>query len=91
MIGHTKCAAGAVGLIKAAMALQHQVLPPTVNVEQPNPKGGLVDGPLYVNVQSRPWLTRGRRWVGMLETHGEEVLTLLKADKRAWQAAHSIG
>src|SRR5690606_32939194 len=56
MIGHTKCAAGAVGLIKTIMALQHRVLPPTMHVEHPNPKGGLVDGPLFVNADAQPWL-----------------------------------
>ena len=56
MIGHTKCAAGAVGLVKTVMALQHRVLPPTMHVERPNPKAGLVDGPLFVNTEARPWL-----------------------------------
>ncbi len=56
MIGHTKCAAGAVGLVKTIMAMQHRVLPPTMHVDSPNPKGGLVDGPLFVNTEARPWL-----------------------------------
>ncbi|HLW64040.1 MAG TPA: polyketide synthase, partial [Gemmataceae bacterium] len=34
-IGHTKAAAGAAGLIKAALALYHKVLPPTIKVESP--------------------------------------------------------
>lgn len=33
---------------------------------------------------------RGRRWVDMLETHGEEVLGLLQADRAAWQAAGKL-
>ena len=34
-IGHTKAAAGAAGLIKAALALHHKVLPPTIKVNEP--------------------------------------------------------
>jgi acyl transferase domain-containing protein/NAD(P)H-dependent flavin oxidoreductase YrpB (nitropropane dioxygenase family)/short-subunit dehydrogenase len=56
MIGHTKCAAGVTGVIKAALSLHRKVLPPTINVEQPNPKAGFGEGPLYVNSELRPWI-----------------------------------
>ncbi len=56
MIGHTKCTAGVASVIKAALALNHRVLPPTMHVEEPNAKAGLVDGPLYVNSEVRPWI-----------------------------------
>ncbi|MFI1932243.1 SDR family NAD(P)-dependent oxidoreductase [Streptomyces sp. NPDC020330] len=55
-IGHTKCAAGAAGLLKAVMALHHKVLPPTVKVERPNPAAATPDGPFYVNTETRPWV-----------------------------------
>ena len=55
MIGHTKCAAGIAGLIKSSLALYHRVLPPTMHVNSPNAEAGLVDGPLYVNSELRPW------------------------------------
>jgi acyl transferase domain-containing protein/NAD(P)H-dependent flavin oxidoreductase YrpB (nitropropane dioxygenase family)/NAD(P)-dependent dehydrogenase (short-subunit alcohol dehydrogenase family)/septum formation topological specificity factor MinE len=57
MIGHTKCAAGIAGLIKSTLALHHKVLPPTANVAQPSADANLVDGPLYVNSELRPWIS----------------------------------
>ena len=58
MIGHTKCTAGVAGLVKVALALHHQVLPPTLNIEQPNPEAFAPGSPFYVNTESRPWLAR---------------------------------
>ncbi|MFQ6040564.1 MAG: type I polyketide synthase, partial [Candidatus Poribacteria bacterium] len=53
MIGHTKCAAS---LIKAALALHHKVLPPTLNVNKPNSRANFEDSPFYVNTETRPWI-----------------------------------
>ncbi|MEO0935660.1 MAG: beta-ketoacyl synthase N-terminal-like domain-containing protein, partial [Cyanobacteria bacterium J06641_2] len=58
-IGHTKAAAGAASLIKTALALHHKVLPPTINVEKPNPKLEIESSPFYLNTQTRPWLKAG--------------------------------
>jgi acyl transferase domain-containing protein/NAD(P)-dependent dehydrogenase (short-subunit alcohol dehydrogenase family) len=58
-IGHTKAAAGIAGIIKTALALHHKVLPATINVTRPNPKLGLDESPVYVNTQTRPWITNG--------------------------------
>ena len=56
MIGHTKAAAGAAGLIKAVMALHHKVLPPTIKVETPNEAVTPGETPFYVNTEKRPWM-----------------------------------
>jgi acyl transferase domain-containing protein/NAD(P)H-dependent flavin oxidoreductase YrpB (nitropropane dioxygenase family)/NAD(P)-dependent dehydrogenase (short-subunit alcohol dehydrogenase family)/acyl carrier protein len=56
MIGHTKCTAGAAGLIKTALALYHKVLPPTLGVEKPNPSVDFSRTPFFVNAELRPWL-----------------------------------
>ncbi|HXI04517.1 MAG TPA: beta-ketoacyl synthase N-terminal-like domain-containing protein, partial [Candidatus Saccharimonadales bacterium] len=56
MIGHTKCTAGVAGMIKIALALHHKVLPPTLNVERPNPRADFPESPFYVNSEARPWI-----------------------------------
>ena len=55
-IGHTKTAAGIAGLIKVALSLHHKVLPPTINIAQPNPKLKIEDSPFYLNAKLRPWI-----------------------------------
>lgn len=59
MIGHTKCTAGAAGLIKVALALHHKVLPPTMHVEKPNVKARFHESPFYINTELRPWIHDG--------------------------------
>jgi acyl transferase domain-containing protein len=55
-IGHTKAAAGAASLIKTVLALHHKILPPTINVTEPNPKLNIKNSPFYLNTQTRPWI-----------------------------------
>jgi len=57
-VGHTKAAAGTAGIIKAALALHHKVLPATINVDKPNPSLEIENSPLYVNNETRPWMPR---------------------------------
>ena len=54
-IGHLDAAAGVAGLIKAAMALKHRVLPPSLHFEQPNPQIDFAASPFHVNTEARPW------------------------------------
>ncbi|MER5553624.1 SDR family NAD(P)-dependent oxidoreductase [Streptomyces sp. NPDC002793] len=55
-IGHTKGAAGAVGLLKSVLALSHQVLPPMIKVDRPDPAMRIEDSPFYLNTRARPWV-----------------------------------
>src|ERR1035437_5478180 len=53
--GHLKGAAGAAGLLKAALALRDKVLPPSAHCERPNPEIDFEHSPLYVNRELQPW------------------------------------
>ncbi|HAJ59260.1 MAG TPA: beta-ketoacyl synthase, partial [Cyanobacteria bacterium UBA8543] len=54
-IGHLDAAAGVTGLIKTALALNHKLIPPTLNFEQPNPQIDWENSPFYVNAQLQEW------------------------------------
>lgn len=55
MISHCIPAAGIAGLIKAALALHHKLLPPTL-CEKISPDLNIENTPFYVNVSTRPWI-----------------------------------
>ncbi|MEM9193364.1 MAG: type I polyketide synthase, partial [Myxococcota bacterium] len=54
-IGHLDTAAGVASLIKAALALHHGELPPTLNFEKPNPSIEFAESPFIVNDALTPW------------------------------------
>ncbi|WP_059011107.1 type I polyketide synthase [Streptomyces specialis] len=54
-IGHTKCAAGLAGLIKAALALHTGALPPAGNLTRPSPAWNPDDSPFVFHTSPRPW------------------------------------
>jgi acyl transferase domain-containing protein/NADP-dependent 3-hydroxy acid dehydrogenase YdfG len=55
-IGHTKAAAGAAGLMKAALALHNKVLPPTIKIDTPNPALKIEETAFYLNTEAKPWV-----------------------------------
>ena len=55
-IGHLNSAAGVAGVIKTALALHYQELPPTAHFQQLNPAIDLTDSALYINSQSQSWI-----------------------------------
>ncbi len=56
-IGHLKAAAGAAGIIKAALSIYHKTLPPTINVEKPNPAIDWSTSPLFLVTHPTPWMS----------------------------------
>ncbi|RSM47505.1 erythronolide synthase [Actinoplanes sp. ATCC 53533] len=55
MIGHTKAAAGVAGLIKAAMAVHHEVLPPAIGCVEPHDLLTSDDAALRVLARAEQW------------------------------------
>jgi acyl transferase domain-containing protein/NAD(P)H-dependent flavin oxidoreductase YrpB (nitropropane dioxygenase family)/NADP-dependent 3-hydroxy acid dehydrogenase YdfG len=53
-IGHTKCAAGLAGLIKATLALWHEVIPPTLHLTNPSPAWDAATSPFAFSTEARP-------------------------------------
>ena len=58
-IGHLVHAAGVAGFIKAALAVYHGKIPPSLFFEKANPRLGLEDSPFYVNNVLQDWKTSG--------------------------------
>lgn len=54
-IGHLDTAAGVVGLIKSALAIESGEIPPTLNFEKPNPAIDFAGSPFIVNDTRTPW------------------------------------
>ncbi|MFH2090870.1 MAG: SDR family NAD(P)-dependent oxidoreductase [Pseudomonadota bacterium] len=65
MIGHTKAAAGAAGIIKTALALYNKALLPTLKAEQPDPELDINNTPFYLNAATKPWVTSSPRRSGV--------------------------
>lgn len=54
-VGHLDAASGMAGLIKAVLALQHGVVPPTAHFSTANPRIPFAGGPFRVNTVPEPW------------------------------------
>ena len=54
-IGHTEGAAGIAGLIKVALSLKHRAIPPSLHIQEPNPRIPWQDLPLFVQREAGPW------------------------------------
>ena len=54
-VGHLVIAAGATGVIKTALALAHETIPPSLHFESPNPKIDFRNSPFVVNDRATAW------------------------------------
>ncbi|AZA54638.1 type I polyketide synthase [Chryseobacterium sp. G0201] len=59
-IGHTKCAAGLAGLIKASLAVYHGVKPPTLHLQKPNAYYNPQTSPFAFYAESGLWSEKNR-------------------------------
>jgi acyl transferase domain-containing protein/thioesterase domain-containing protein/acyl carrier protein len=65
-IGHLDTAAGVAGLVKTALGLHHQQIPPSLGYEAPNPAIDFETSPFQVNDALRDWTShKGPRRAGV--------------------------
>ena len=65
-IGHLGPAAGVAGVIKTVLAMEHGLIPPSLNFETPNPKIDFATSPFYVSREPTPWESgQARRRAGV--------------------------
>ncbi|HVR99816.1 MAG TPA: condensation domain-containing protein [Thermoanaerobaculia bacterium] len=58
-VGHCSAAAGIAGLLKAALALEHGQIPPSLHFEKPNPAIDFANSPFYVADRLIDWEADG--------------------------------
>ncbi|MER6091338.1 SDR family NAD(P)-dependent oxidoreductase [Streptomyces bluensis] len=59
-VGHLEPAAGLAGLVKCLLAMEYEVIPPTLHVSRPNDHIRFEDTPFYLADRLRPWLRGGQ-------------------------------
>jgi acyl transferase domain-containing protein len=64
-IGHLDTAAGVASLIKTALSLENQQVPPSLHFKEPNPAIDFASSPFYVNAALREWQSAGPRRAGV--------------------------
>ena len=58
-VGHLNAASGVTGFIKAVLALNNRLIPPSLHFESPNEQINFADSPFYVSTAPRPWENNG--------------------------------
>ena len=69
-IGHLEAAAGIAGLIKIVLSLQHEEIPPHLNLQELNPHIDLDNSPLSVATEIKPWVVREKSRLAGVSSFG---------------------
>ena len=69
-VGHLVIAAGATGVIKTALALHHECIPPSIHYERANPHIDFAHSPLRVCDRLTPWPRGTRRRLAGVSSFG---------------------
>lgn len=91
-IGHLDTAAGVVSLIKAALSIENETIPPTLNYESPNPAINFAESPFIVNDTLTKWPeTNGprRAAINSLGVGGTNAHAVIQEAPKQRQAAQS--
>jgi len=82
--GHLTAASGVAGFIKAALALQHKQLPPSINFKTPNPHIDFANSPFFVNAELNNWELDKKRIAGVSSfgVGGTNVHLILQESER---------
>ncbi|MGB3442383.1 MAG: SDR family NAD(P)-dependent oxidoreductase [Actinophytocola sp.] len=92
-IGHLSQSAGIISVIKAVLAIEHGIIPPSINYERPNPAIEFADTPFYVTSTLTKWdpdglpRTAGVSSFGIGGTNAHVVLREAPATTRARREA----
>ncbi|KOT78041.1 peptide synthetase [Streptomyces rimosus subsp. pseudoverticillatus] len=91
-IGHLGAAAGVVGLVRAALAVHHGVIPPNVGFHRLNPQIGTDAAPFTIPTEARPW-PAGRPRVAAVSSFGiggTNAHLVLEAGERAEESVSEV-
>ncbi|WP_406850726.1 beta-ketoacyl synthase N-terminal-like domain-containing protein [Candidatus Arsenophonus nilaparvatae] len=91
-LGHAGPAAGILGLIRAALALYHQVLPANVGYERANPLLEIDKTPFTTSATSRQWNSEELRYAGVSSfgMGGTNVHLILREPQQQERCTHSV-
>ncbi|MFW6724744.1 SDR family NAD(P)-dependent oxidoreductase [Streptomyces sp. MAR4 CNY-716] len=90
-IGHLQMAAGMASLQKVVLSLRHQMLPPTLHCERPNPRFAFAESPFHPVTELVPWQPRRgvrRAGISAFGFGGTNCHAVVREVTEAERAAH---